>query len=518
MKINKLAFEDTGFFSPLFIDYVNDDESLRKFYEARPAIESFQPLLEKRDFTLDNRNTLHQALRRQYGNLDVSASISENIDSLRDENTFTITTGHQLNIFTGPLYFIYKIATVINTARKLKEAYPGYNFVPVYWMASEDHDFEEISYFYLSGKKYKWKTDQSGPVGRFSTNSLQELLNEIPEQLPFFPKAYTKFDHLSDACRCYVSEIFADYGVVTVDGDDPQLKKIFAPVIQKEILEPVGRDLVVATNESLVQAGYNSQAFTRDINFFHLGASYRERILNENGMFRINGGDQTFSEKTLREKIETTPEEFSPNVIMRPVYQEMILPNLAYVGGPAEIAYWLQLKGIFDHYKIPYPVLLPRNFGLYISRNIRRKIENQKLELADIFADINQLKAAALEKAGAVYGAEEEKASIQQTFLQLAKKAKNIDRSLIDHIHAEEARVLKRLEHVESKFRRAQERNEETTIQQLEAIKDNLFPGQTLQERHDNFLNFYFDNTQFVADIIQAFDPFDLKFHVMQEE
>ena len=131
---------------------------------------------------------------------------------------------------------------------------------------------------------------------------------------------------------------------------------------------------------------------------------------------------------------------------------------------------------------------------------------------------INQLKAAALEKAGAVYGAEEEKASIQQTFLQLAKKAKNIDRSLIDHIHAEEARVLKRLEHVESKFRRAQERNEETTIQQLEAIKDNLFPGQSLQERHDNFLNFYFGNTQFVADIIQAFDPFDLKFHVMQEE
>jgi bacillithiol synthase len=170
MQLEKFPLSDTRAFSSFFLDYVDRKEILKPFYGRYPTIENFEGQIQdkKRTYTMSTRRILHEVLQKQYQKVEAAEPVTRNINALLDENTFTVTTGHQLNIFTGPLYFIYKIVTVINACKALKKHYPHYEFVPVYWMASEDHDYDEIKYFRLFGKKYTWNTKQSGAVGRFS--------------------------------------------------------------------------------------------------------------------------------------------------------------------------------------------------------------------------------------------------------------------------------------------------------------------------------------------------------------
>jgi bacillithiol biosynthesis cysteine-adding enzyme BshC len=309
---------------------------------------------------LANRKILVDALTNQYSRLNspLSSLVRNNINLLIEENTFTITTGHQLNIFTGPLYFIFKIVTAINLANELKAAYPEQNFVPVYWMATEDHDFAEINHTTVLGKKINWDLETTGPTGRINTESIfktvknylsvlglsenSEILSDIIEN------AYLKNQKLADATRYLVNSLFEDYGLVIIDADDPQLKKQFAPYIERDI---IGRNSSKAINESsaaLKQIGFNTQVNSRDINFFYMVDGFRERIVVENGKYNVLNSGISFNEDELRKEIEQHPFRFSPNVVMRPLYQEVILPNLAYIGGGAEVTYWLQLKKSFD--------------------------------------------------------------------------------------------------------------------------------------------------------------------------
>jgi len=519
MKTDKISFRDTNSFSKVFLDYIENDENLKPFYSERPDKEGFLKTLKSRKFEDSKRKILKEALDNQYGSLAVSDTIKQNLVLLEDSKTFTLTTGHQLNIFTGPLYFIYKIATVVNAAKALRNAYPEYNFVPVYWMATEDHDFDEISYFHLGDKKYRWETDQAGAVGRFQTNGLSKLVDEIPEELPFFPKAYKENDKLADACRCYVSEIFADEGVVVVDGDDHALKSLFAPIIKEEILDPKAAGLVEKTNQELSAIGYNSQAFIRDINFFHLGESYRERIIaNEDETFGLSDSEKSFSLEEITAEIDSKPEQFSPNVILRPLYQEVILPNIGYTGGPAEVAYWLQLKSVFDYYKVDFPVLLPRSFGLYIPRNTARKIEKNSFELRELFHSEQDLKKKVLDRIGEDYSLATKAEQFHDLWEEIRNLAGGIDPTLFPHAEAEKVRIEKRIDHLEGKMRKAVERKNSDAMNQIEDIKQVISPNGNLQERHDNFLTYYFSNKNFVNEVLEAFDPFDLRFHIMWEE
>lgn len=180
MPSQTLELKAVGAFPKLFLDYITKNETLATFYNQFPDIEGFRKAIQSRNFTQEKRQTLVSALEKQYSNLDSKPDFS----ILLDDNTFTVTTGHQLNIFTGPLYVIYKIVTIINLAKRLKTEFPDYNFVPVYWMASEDHDFEEISVFNLFGKNYKWETTQKGAVGRMNPAELRAICDQIPERCP----------------------------------------------------------------------------------------------------------------------------------------------------------------------------------------------------------------------------------------------------------------------------------------------------------------------------------------------
>ncbi|MEY3405657.1 MAG: bacillithiol biosynthesis cysteine-adding enzyme BshC, partial [Bacteroidota bacterium] len=226
MKKELLSFEQTGAFSSFFLDYAGNKPSLKDFFSRFPSVANFaeQIIEKKKSFTAESRAVLKASLEKQYGEIKPTGAVRKNIDLLESDTTFTIVTGHQLNLFSGPLYFIYKIVSTINACKQLKVAYPGYDFVPVYWMASEDHDFEEISYFKLLGKKYTWKTEQQGAVGRMHLKELLPLLSEVPGDLEPFAAAYKSSATLSEAVRKYVHALFADEGLIVIDADDRELK------------------------------------------------------------------------------------------------------------------------------------------------------------------------------------------------------------------------------------------------------------------------------------------------------
>lgn len=518
MQLKKVPLADTKSFSPFFLDYMQQKESLKPFYHRFPSLTSIKEQLadKAKSFSTSSRQILVEALQNQYKGIELGKSVQYHIESLRNANTFTVTTGHQLNVFTGPLYFIYKIVTVINTCKQLQAAYPEYTFVPVYWMASEDHDYDEIKYFRLYGKKYTWHTEQKGAVGRFSLKDFNTFLHEIPGEIKPFREAYTKSKKLSEAVRHYINTLFGADGLVVVDGDDAKLKSSFAQVMKDDIFSNETHKHVDQTNTALEKLGYKPQIFCRDINFFYLDEQLRSRIEKKGDKYEVLDTPLTFTAAEIEEQIKNNPERFSPNVILRPLYQEMILPNLAYVGGPAEVIYWLQLKSVFDFHNIPFPVLLPRNFAMVMEHTVTRKFDKTGLSLTDLFEEKNYLfNHWVLKHSPRNLTVGEEREKLITLFDELRKRAESVDQTLSAFVGAEGKRALNSIESIERKMLRAEKRLHTDKLRQIEAVKDELFPNGSLQERTDNFLNFYQQDENFIEKVKQHFDPFDFQLHVL---
>lgn len=518
MHLQKVALADTHSFSSFFLDYISQKDSLKQFYGLYPDIENFPKQIDvKKSFPNENRKILSSALIRQYEGVKISSVAQSNLNSMNDSNSFTVTTGHQLNIFTGPLYFIYKIITVINACKKLKEDYPAYNFIPVYWMASEDHDYDEIKSFRLYEKKYTWETDQTGAVGKFDPKSIASLINELPGDVSIFKNAYSKNKTLAHATRQYVNELFGTEGLLVVDGDDHELKSLFLNVIREDLFNHTPKKLVEDKNKQLETAGYHPQIFARDINFFYHDRNVRQRIESEGDMFKVVETNLKFTKVEIENLIETSPEKFSPNVILRPLYQEIILPNIAYIGGPAEVIYWLQLKGVFDHFKIPFPIIMPRNFAVVVSEAIARQIEKTKLSVKDFFHEKNYLFNHWISlNSKHNLSLTKEIREIKSIFENAKQTATGVDGTLQKHVDAQSVRAIKSLETIERKMLRAEKRKQNEKLNQISKVKDYLFPDGNPQERIDNFLNFYQQDPQFIAKLLQLFDPFDFKFNVVE--
>ncbi|MEP1984589.1 MAG: bacillithiol biosynthesis BshC, partial [Maribacter dokdonensis] len=249
MDIDCLPLVKTGYFSKLICDYVAADTKLKPLYNRFPNLDGFKGQIEEKGkhFTQSQRSVLFGSLIEQYKGINVSKQTNANIELLKKKNTFTVVTGHQLNLFTGPLYFLYKIISAINLTKELKKEFPDQNFVPIYWMATEDHDFDEINYFNFKGLKFEWNKEASGAVGHLPTEGLEEVFALYSKTIgdsknaqvlkELFESAYLKHDTLTDATRFLANEIFKDYGLVIVDGDDVELKKLLVPYMKKDIFE-----------------------------------------------------------------------------------------------------------------------------------------------------------------------------------------------------------------------------------------------------------------------------------------
>jgi bacillithiol biosynthesis cysteine-adding enzyme BshC len=510
----------TGQFSPLFLDYIHQKDNLRPFYHFFPSLPNFKNLVEGRSFDKPRRATLSQTLQSQYQGFELTDATSNNIELLKETTTFTVTTGHQLNLFTGPLYFIYKIVSTINLAEKLKQAYPAYHFVPVYWMASEDHDFAEIDHFYLDGKDYSWKTDQTGAVGEFLLDkSIKELLKEAAFAPDFFKKAYLEQETLAGAVRYYVNYLFGDKGLVVIDGNSPDLKSLFAPVIKDDLLHHSAKALVDSTTDKLEQLGYKSQIFPREINFFYLDKGIRERIEKVGDEYKVLNTNLSFTPAEVEELIDKNPEKFSPNVVLRPLYQECILPNIAYLGGPAEVAYWLQLKPMFDHYQIDFPAVMPRNFVMVLDAFTQRKMNALELHNREIFADYTKWKKEyTIAHAGQDITLNSEKEKLERIFFEVERKARATDPTLVPSALAAHKRSIKIIEQFSEKLRKAEERTLATALTQMQDLKNALFPNGNPQERKNNFLMFYLEDPKFIEKLYAHLDPLDFDFIILRQQ
>ncbi len=509
----KISLEQTNAFSKELLDYINRAPELTEFYNQYPSIENFAELIKNKQFSKENRTTLVEVLEKQYDHL----AKKPDFELLKKANTYTITTGHQLNIYSGPLYIIFKIVSIIKLAKDLKKAYPDYNFVPVYWMATEDHDLEEIDHFNAFGKKLKWETPQKGAVGRMNTHGLPALAENLGKAASIFKEAYAQNLTLADAVRAYMHELFHEHGLVSIDADDAALKSILTPVIIDDIANASAEKLVQLQTEKLQKLGYKTQINAREINFFYLDEQLRERLVKENDNFKVLGTEISFTQQQIQECIAANPEKFSPNVVLRPLYQELILPNLAYIGGPSEIVYWLQLKPVFDFYQVQFPALIPRNLAMLVDESAWKQCHSLDLQLPDLFMPIHDLLSTWTKKHSEKdLELKQEKAQILAAFALIDQKSIQIEPSLSRTSQAFAHKTEKLLQNLEKKFVRIEKRKFEEKLARISQLKEKLFPGGGLQERKENIVPILEKNPQIIAQLIEHFNPLDFSFNIIK--
>ena len=533
MAAHSISYSEAQHFIPLILDYLDENEEIRQFYHRFPNLENFGAQIEEKrtNYNQEIRETLVKVLRKQYEGLDVSEGTVQNIDFLAQENTFTITTGHQLNLFTGPLYFLYKIISTVNLAATLKEKYPENNFVPIYWMATEDHDFEEINFFNLHGKKFHWNPAESsktgGAVGEIPTEGLDEVLELFSAEIGtgkkaeklknLFEKAYLEHDNLSDATRYLANELFKEYGLVILDAQEKELKSFFIPQMEKELVEHVSFQHSVPKAEKLKKLGYNIQVNPREINLFYLSEGLRERIIERNGKYFVHDTEKEFSHEEILNLLKKEPQRFSPNVMMRPLYEEVILPNLGYIGGGGELAYWFELKNYFTAAEITFPILLLRNSALIQTAKQDEKREKLHISQKELFLKQHELinrKVRQISDIDINFSAQ--KKHLVQQFAEMYEIAAQTDKSFINAVKAQEVKQLKGLEKLEKRLLKAQRRKLKDEVSRIAELQNQLFPNGGLQERHHNFSEFFLEyGDDFIPELFRQLKPLEHHFKII---
>ena len=365
--MEKISLKDSNYFSKLMLNYIDQDENLSELYNLFPIKENYIKQAKTKLENYKNREILVEQIKQQLSDLDLSKKQQKNLKKLSEKNTVTITTGHQLNLFTGPIFFFYKILQVIKACKELNQEQDEINYVPIFWMATEDHDFEEINHFKHGDRNIHWSKKHGGPVGRLSTEGLKDVFESFLLILPngtkkiqlqeLIDQSYLSHDNLTDATRKLVHLLFKDYGLLFVDGDDKELKKLMISTFEKELIQQKSYQHVIPQNAKLEALGYSIQVNPREINLFYMkDDNSRERIVEENGTYFVNNTSITFTQEEIIADLQQNPDKFSPNVILRPLYQETILPNVAYIGGGGEIAYRLQLKDMVNEFEIDFPL------------------------------------------------------------------------------------------------------------------------------------------------------------------
>lgn len=528
-SVQNIPITSLGLLPPLVNDYLKGEQVLQHLYQYPFTIEGFEQAIHNRQFSLEERSFLVDVLQRQYANLPKQDEVNNHINLLLKDNTFTVTAAHQPCLLMGPLFNIYKIAATINVCRRLSVYYPRYNFVPVFWMGSEDHDADELAHTYVYGKRLDWNIQSAGPFGRNKTESLKQVFTELKQllNLEFPNKFITKLEDAIDVYPTFgeythyiIHELFKQFGLVVINQDDKLLKKKFSAVMREEIVNLRAIKVLKPALDYLEQ-NYKVQANPREINFFYLTDNGRERIVYnaDAKKYEVLNTSVSFTENELLNEIHYNPENFSPNVIYRPLYQEMTLPNLAFIGGAGETSYWLELKALFEHYRVNYPVLVQRTSAVILSASNAKKLDKLGLTPADMFSDLEQLIKDYIKKAGGdEVNLTAEKAEIEKLFADVINKAEAVDPTLKQAAAGEKQKLINSLEGLEGKMIKALKRKEETTVTQIRTAYAAMFPNGTPQERQENFITYYLKyGPAFIGEVVDNMVCFDKNYKVFIE-
>jgi bacillithiol biosynthesis cysteine-adding enzyme BshC len=496
-----LPYSQTGKFTKIVLDYINGAPALKDFYLHSVNIEGIKSAVSERKKYNTNRKLLVDQFSKQY-EFEKSEKIRANVNSLLSENTFTICTAHQPNIFTGHLYFIYKILHIIKLSDFLKNELPEYNFVPVFFMGSEDADLQELNHIELEGEKYVWETAQTGAFGRMRVDdNLLKLIEKVSGRLSvekygsflidLLKRCYKKNATIEEATFLFVHELFKEFGLLILLPDNAAFKQEMISIFEEDIFDHTSSEIVSHSSEKLSE-NYKAQAYPREINLFYLKGNIRNRIVPVEDHFVIHDTDIVFSKDEMKAELQEHPERFSPNVILRGLFQEIILPDVAWIGGGGELAYWLQLKDLFNHYHVPFPVLVVRNSFLIVDGRPEKLLHKLNLNVDDLFEGKESLLNELVKKeSDSVLNLDIEKKEFEAVYDKIRSIVNKIDTTLAEHAHALETKQMKKLSALEKKMLRAEKRKFADEKNQLDKLFSGLFPSGELQERVENFMLFY---------------------------
>jgi bacillithiol biosynthesis cysteine-adding enzyme BshC len=495
----KLSAKAVDFYTPIIQDYL--DQKLNKSQGVNWDYnwETLEQQAKERSLGPEIRNVLVDVLQEQYASVQTSEAVQQNIQKLKSEHSRTITTGHQITLFGGPLFVFSKVFEVIELSKQMKVRMPELDFVPVLWFASEDHDFTEISKVKQFNQEFIWESDQTGAVGRMHLKELQGAKRELLEKIgdkgiaahwqKIIDEAYSEENSLSKAMLILINEVFKDEGLVILEPDHPKLKSIFLPVAQKELKERFVEKAVETQSEKLSE--YKLLVNPREVNLFYLSDGVRSRIIIENDEVSLDGVEGRWSLEAFLKLSDEFPGILSPNVTLRPVYQEIILPNIAYVGGAGEISYWLQLVDVFAEAKVAFPLPMVRTSFTLLREKQINKVEEFGMQMEDMFLRPDLLENRYVEKQSTdEINLGEYKGRISKMFEELQEKGVAIDSNLKKVVLGEQKRALGVIENLEKRFRGAEKQHHAQAIQQLENIRTKVFPEETFQERKEGFVQF----------------------------
>lgn len=526
MHAFQIAYNRLENWSHTDLAYLQHDPALTPFYTFPVHPSSFSSLLESRKKFSVDRHLWLATVKAQYRKLGFAMPVDDQV--FLSEKTFTVTTAHQPVLFTGPLYHIYKIASTIHLARSIEHTFPDHRILPVFVLGSEDHDWAELNHFHLFGKKVEWERSVSGPGGRISLDGLNTLIETVDQKLgntahgkEVVEILYTSLQRASnygEFHQALLLALFQEHGLIVINLDDPECKRAFVPLMEKEIREHFSYQYVTPTQKELEHAGFKPQAFCRLLNLFYLSVDRRERLdVADGNIIRVDSGITASLENTI-EDLHQHPERFSPNVVMRPLYQELILPNLAYIGGGGEIAYWLERKSQFEAAGVHFPMLVRRNSLMMIDSNTANQIEKADLTWEDLLHEYDVIVKSFLTRHSQTnLNFEEESALLSKAYAQLAAKAEKLDPTLATAILAEQHKQIKQFEQLGSRLLRTEKQLQETHLKRIQKIKERLFPEGGLQERYENFLPYYaVYGARWIDAMVEICDPLEEKFTVVQ--
>ena len=491
----------------------------QKSISLSPALQDFFASIDTKNqefkseisFSIEKRDTLVQALKQQYKGFEISIPVTENIEALREGNSMTIVTGHQLCLAGGPLFLFYKICSVIALAKEQNRKQSSIRYIPVFWMASEDHDLKEISEFYFKGESIHLGAEAGVIAGDFPTNNFLEWLNglngESNEIIDLFKIAYSKYERNSDAMRYWVNSIFGEDGLICIDANNPELKEMARPLFEKELHEFFIYESVEKQNEKLRLKGFEPAINPRNCNLFLIQNGIRERLEFQENEFRTVRSKQYVS----TEKLKSNLNALSPNVLFRPLYQEWILPNAAYVGGPGELAYWIQLEEAFHQAGLNFPKLIHRNSATLIKTRDFDFMQKHGLEWKDVQLQFQKTKNQMLTTLGK-FDTLEFQNNAESAMEGVIEVAKEIDSTLEPWLRAELKKQLQQWQQIEGKINKAIQKREENAFAKLNQIHQFLLPSGKPQERELTLLeaSFYFDLKE-LKSIMCSHAPEDLQ-------
>lgn len=527
-QLYSFNYKEISAFSSRDQDFVDEQSLIQPLLPYSSNLwDALNQSLEKRKKIPVDREILVEVIKEQYASFKRIDAVEENINLLLNAHTFTVTTAHQPVIFLGPMYVIYKALSAIKIAQQLKDRNPEHDFVPVFVVGGEDHDFEEISKIQLFQKEFQWRFDAHGqPVGSLPTQSLAPLIEELQSffendgkggaLLASMSRIYSKNNHLTRSTQEILHLLLGKLGLVTLDMNDRRFKEIFIPFIENEIFRQESEALVLEQQKKIQHLGFKPQAFPRPINFFYLSDAGRKRIVQREETFEVLDTNLRFSQAALKDNIHSFPERFSPNVIMRPIYQSVILPDIAYVGGGGELAYWTERVTQFNEFDVHFPILLRRASLALMSASSNKKWSKLGFTSRDLAEKYEVLVKQYL-KDQQDFEVSEEIAILSDMFDSMAKKIEKIDASLNGKLRSIEASLNKQLNGIEKRVSSSLKNNHDSSLNKILKIKNEVHPDHGLQERRDNLLNFYSRlQGDFIEELMKHINPYPSRFELLQ--